>query len=117
YGSKFDDVLVGGDGNDKIFGGKGNDLMVGGGGVDDLYTAYGDDAMVADALSFQNDVTKLHAALKDWNNKGLPLQKRVAKLLDGAIDDHKKDKIHYKSGKDFVIDAPVQQPVVKSKKK
>jgi hypothetical protein len=67
--------------------------------------------MIGDGLTIENDVTQLRTVLSDWNKKNLPLQKRVGKLMDFVVDDKKKDKFHFKSGSDYVIDTPVKQEV------
>jgi Ca2+-binding RTX toxin-like protein len=45
-----DDYLVGGNGNDTIYGGVGNDIIVGGAGADHLYGEEGNDIFVLDTL-------------------------------------------------------------------
>ena len=44
-GSKFDDILNGGDGDDKIYAGEGNDVLIGGNGDDVLNGGDGDDSL------------------------------------------------------------------------
>jgi Ca2+-binding RTX toxin-like protein len=44
-----DDLLLGGEGKDKLYGGGGNDTLDGGAGADQLYGGLGDDTLIIDA--------------------------------------------------------------------
>ena len=53
HGTRGDDVIVGGNGNDKIHGGNGNDVLTGGAGNDKLHGGKGNDVLLGGAGSDQ----------------------------------------------------------------
>ncbi len=50
-GNEGNDVLIGGNGNDKLNGGTGNDVLMGGGGADQLAGGAGNDTFLFKAIS------------------------------------------------------------------
>lgn len=89
--------MVGGAGNDKIYGDKGDDLLIGGTGKEKMRGGHGDDLMVASSTANDNDVASLDAALADWTSGDL-----AGALVDlGAItDDLDKDYLKGDKGHD-----------------
>ncbi|MFI5379508.1 MAG: peptidylprolyl isomerase, partial [Tepidisphaerales bacterium] len=74
-------VLVGGDGNDTLLGGGGRDLLIGGAGADSLNGGAGDDILVPDIVSFDTDVVKLGAIMREWTRvTGGTYAQRVARV-------------------------------------
>lgn len=65
YGSRYNDILRGDDGNNTIWGGNGNDLLQGGGGNDVLLGGNGNDTLVGGAGS---DTFVFNTALNASNN-------------------------------------------------
>ncbi|MGA2499100.1 MAG: PKD domain-containing protein, partial [Tepidisphaeraceae bacterium] len=78
-------VLAGGDGNDTLLGGGGRDLLIGGAGADSLNGGPGDDILVSDTVSFDSDVVKLGAIMKEWTRTtGGTYAQRVARVTGAA---------------------------------
>src|SRR5205823_8048445 len=65
-GGKGADLLVGGDGNDWLNGGQGNDILIGGNGSDRLVGGPNDDLLVANATTYDADLTSLQALQAGW---------------------------------------------------
>ena len=80
-GAKGSDILVGGDGNDWINGGQGADINIGGQGSDRLIGGPGDDLLVANATTFDADVTSLQALQTAWLSSS-KLADRVAAVTN-----------------------------------
>jgi len=73
FGGGGNDVLVGGNGNDWIHAGQGNDIAIGGQGSDRLIGGPNDDLLIADATSFDTDLTSLQTLRMEWlSSRGLP---------------------------------------------
>jgi uncharacterized delta-60 repeat protein len=106
FGSKFGDVLIGGDGDDNLFGSRGNDLMIGGLGKDRMHSVFGEDLMVGGALSFEDNPGELTAARSAWE----ATRTASAELLAAVVDDKEKDLFRAASKKDLVIETPIEKP-------
>ena len=60
--------VVGGDGNDKLFGGSGRDVVIGGAGRDQLFGEGQDDILISGSTDLDEDQDALFALLVDWNS-------------------------------------------------
>lgn len=92
HGGNGDDLLSGGKGNDKLFGGKGNDTLVGGAGSDQLKGDQGNDTLVyamAESGRCDNDrydggngrdILRLEFTQAEWQSAAV--QADMARLLD-----------------------------------
>jgi uncharacterized delta-60 repeat protein len=103
FGSRFNDILVGGDGNDVVFGYRGNDLIVGGMGQDQLFGRLGNDLVVGGALSSETDTAALESILSSWNaNQSNPAQAATLGSLT-IIDDQVRDFLHGTPNQDRLL--------------
>lgn len=66
-GGSGDDVLVGGAGNDSIIGGDGNDVLIGGLGADTIRGGNGYDVLVGGSVSFENNPVALDGIRQTWS--------------------------------------------------
>jgi Ca2+-binding RTX toxin-like protein len=111
-GGKGNDILVGGDGNDFINGGQGNDIIIGGNGSDHLIGGPGDDLLIANATTFDADLTSLQTLQSEWLSSKV-LADRVAAVTDASatvhltsgtggtiLEDNATDRLNGASGKD-----------------
>lgn len=88
FGEDNNDKLIGGLGNDALFGGRGhdklngtgqNDLLVGGLGRDKLFGVTGDDILIGGTTSFDNDLAAIDAIMAEWGSERT-VQQRVDNL-------------------------------------
>src|SRR5262245_19308616 len=79
-GSRADNVLVGGDGDDSLSSGTWRDILVGGLGVDMLRGAGGSDLLIAGATDFDANVSALSSFRAEWGRRGLGYQGRINHL-------------------------------------
>jgi len=86
-GGKGADILVGGDGNDWLNGGQGNDILIGGNGSDRLIGGPNDDLLVANATTFDADLTSLQTLQAAWLSSK-KLADRVAAVTDATATVH-----------------------------
>jgi VCBS repeat-containing protein len=119
-GSSANNVLVGGAGNDTIWGGLGRDLLLGGTGVDTLRAGQGEDLLVGNSTVHDNNLTALLALMAEWGRTDADYAERAAHLsgtpggLNGGAflnsstvtDDAAIDQLYGESGLDlfFVTD-------------
>jgi Ca2+-binding RTX toxin-like protein len=78
YGGSGDDVvnaassggnlLLGGDGNDRLSGGAGRDLLIGGTGVDVLGGSGGDDILIGGLTTLDGETAALAAVMAEWSS-------------------------------------------------
>jgi hypothetical protein len=73
-------VLVGGPGNDTLYGGSGRNLLVGGLGTDNLYAGSGGDILIGGTTSYDSNLTALAYIMAEWNRTDVSYAKRVAQL-------------------------------------
>src|SRR5688500_2418993 len=114
-GGDGNDILLGGAGNDNISGSYGNDLIGGGKGRDALFSHFGNDLVLADALSFENDLRSTTAVLSEWTRNDRSLAQRVANLMNGGgkngktklsgnvVDDKAADRIFGTPNADLLL--------------
>jgi hypothetical protein len=69
-GNKAPNVLVGGDGNDKLTGSSNRDILIGGTGSDILHGGGQDDIFVAGRTSYDEDLASLDQLLAVWTGAG-----------------------------------------------
>ena len=65
--AKGGDVLLGGTGNDQLFGISGRNLLIGGTGGDKLFAGNGD-ILIAGTTTFDNNIQALHAIMTEWTS-------------------------------------------------
>ncbi len=103
YGTRFDDVLVGGDGRDRLYGKDGDDLLEGGDGRDKLFGGRGDDVLRggdgADRLYGQRG----DDLLEGGDGRDRLYGKAGADRLYGGPGD---DRLYGGSGDDFLHPGP-----------
>lgn len=76
-------VIVGGNGNDQLFGGGGRSILIGGDGVDRLVGGPGDDLLIDGTTAYDENDAALLALLDEWNSDR-PFATRVARLRAGV---------------------------------
>ena len=82
-----DDVLSGGDGDDKLEGGKGMNILIGGDGEDDIKGGGGGDLFLGGSTIHDDDADKLDQIRDTWTS-GDPYNDIVNELTDpgGLLD-------------------------------
>jgi Ca2+-binding RTX toxin-like protein len=83
-GSSANNVLVGGAGDDGLYGGSGRDLLIGGLGVDRLRAAYGGALLIGDYTDYDTNVAALLAIMKEWGRTDVDYKTRV-RHLNGSL--------------------------------
>jgi hypothetical protein len=85
-------VLVGGAGNDNLYGGGGRNILIGGTGADALHGGGADDLVIGSATSFDADLGALAALRSEWARTDADYQARFDHLtgaqnggLNGSI--------------------------------
>jgi hypothetical protein len=73
-------VLVGGGGNDTLYGGSGRNVLIAGAGASTLYGGTGDDLLIAGTTSFDNNVAALAALRAEWSRTDADYLTRIADL-------------------------------------
>lgn len=79
-GSSANNVLVGGDGGDLLWGGSGRDLLIGGLGADGLHGSGGDDILIGGVTDFDSNLSALTALIGEWSRTDLGYQARIDHL-------------------------------------
>ena len=75
-------MLVGGDGNDTLYGSTRQDVLIGGAGRDRLYGGGKSDVLIGGSTAYDDDWAALSAIGREWNssrNRNL----RIANLRSG----------------------------------
>jgi hypothetical protein len=106
-------VLIGGSGNDALFGGSGRNLLIGGLGADTLYAGSGGDILIGGTTSYDSNLTALAYLMAEWDSSD-SYSTRVNKIskgggLNGAyvlnsttvFDDNTTDTLYGGSGLDW----------------
>ncbi len=73
-------VLIGGDGNDQLFGGNVRDILVGGLGSDTLLGGPGEDILIAGRTSHDSNIAAWIALQSEWVNTTRSFASRVSNL-------------------------------------
>jgi hypothetical protein len=77
-------VLVGGAGNDSLYGGSGRDLLIGGLGADTLRAASGGSILIGGYTQYDANLPALFAIMKEWGRTDADYNTRV-KHLQGTL--------------------------------
>jgi hypothetical protein len=109
-------VLVGGPGNDTLYGGSGRNLLIGGLGSDTLHAGSGGDILIGGTTSYDTNLTALAYVMAEWDRTDVSYATRVAQLngsqgggLNGAyflksttvFDDNAADLLYGGAGMDW----------------
>ncbi|HEV3344818.1 MAG TPA: PKD domain-containing protein, partial [Pirellulales bacterium] len=114
-GSTANDILVGGPGNDTLWGGRGRNLLIGGLGSDTLHAGSADDILIGGTTQYDNNLAALNAIMSEWGRTDLSYQARINDLsgpsggLNGSYflnsttvhDDGAVDYLYGGSGQDW----------------
>jgi Ca2+-binding RTX toxin-like protein len=73
-------VLVGGGGNDTLYGGSGRNILIAGSVASTLYGGTSDDLLIAGTTSFNNNLAALMALRAEWSRTDASYQTRIADL-------------------------------------
>ncbi len=76
-------VLVGGSGNDTLYGGSGRNLLIGGAGADTLHAGSAGDILVSGYTSYDSNLTALASLMAEWDSSS-SYTTRIAKLRYGG---------------------------------
>jgi hypothetical protein len=76
-------VLVGGAGNDTLYGGSGRNLLIGGAGADTLSAGSGGDLLIAGTCSYAGNLTALAYLAAEWDRTDVDYMTRVGHLNGG----------------------------------
>jgi hypothetical protein len=76
-------VLVGGSGNDTLYGGSGRNLLIGGTGSDTLYAGSGGDILIGGYTAYDSDLTALAFIMAEWDSAD-SYPTGVNKLMNGG---------------------------------
>lgn len=68
YGGNGNDILVGRDGDDQLEGGSGRNLLIGGFGVDVLLGGAGQDILIGNATIYDSNKDALTSIMKEWSS-------------------------------------------------
>jgi Ca2+-binding RTX toxin-like protein len=77
-------VLVGGAGNDTLWGGSGRNLLIGGQGADTLHAGSGGDILIGGYTAYDSNVTALAYIMAEWDRTDVSYSTRV-KQLSGSL--------------------------------
>jgi ELWxxDGT repeat protein len=77
-------VLVGGSGNDTLYGGSGRNLLIGGAGADTLYAGSAGDILIGGYTSYDNNTTALAYIMAEWDSSD-SYATRISKLSKGGV--------------------------------
>src|SRR5207249_2162946 len=83
-GSTANNVIVGGAGQDRLWGGTGRDILIGGGGADQLRGGDGDDILIGEKTAYDCNIPALTALLSEWGRTDLSYNVRIAHLSGQA---------------------------------
>src|SRR5262249_34508583 len=83
-GSKANNVLLGGAGDDTLYAGRGRDLLIGGLGADVLNGNVGGDLLIGGATDFDSNPGALAADLAEWARTDADYNSRVGHLGGSA---------------------------------
>jgi len=88
-GSSANNVIVGGAGNDTIWGGTGRDILIGGQGTDTLRGGAGEDLLIGNGTTFDANLAALTALLAEWGRTDANYAARASHLLGepGGLND------------------------------
>jgi Ca2+-binding RTX toxin-like protein len=73
-------VLVGGSGNDTLYGGSARNLLIGGRGADTLYAGSAGDILIAGYTSYDSNATALAYIMAEWDRTDVTYSTRVKQL-------------------------------------
>jgi len=79
-GSSANNVLVGGAGQDWIWGGRGRDLLIGGTGADQLRGNDGNDILIGGTTDYDGNIVALTSVVAEWGQADLSYNVRVNHL-------------------------------------
>jgi Ca2+-binding RTX toxin-like protein len=77
-------VVVGGSGNDTIYGGSGRNLLIGGPGADTLYVGSAGDILISGSTSYDSNPTAMAYSMAEWVRTNVSYSTRV-KHLGGSL--------------------------------
>jgi hypothetical protein len=77
-------VLVGGSGNDTLYGGSAPNLLIGGLGADTLYAGNAGDILIGGATSYDSNLTALAVIMAEWDRTDVSYSTRI-KHLQGSL--------------------------------
>jgi Ca2+-binding RTX toxin-like protein len=77
------DILLGGLGNDSLFGAAGRDILIGGGGVDELRGGAGEDILIGGVTDHDINSTSLLAIQSEWL-RPISYEARIAHLTGAS---------------------------------
>jgi hypothetical protein len=90
-------VLVGGSGNDTLYGGSARNLLIGGLGADALYAGSAGDILIGGYTSYDSNVTALAYIMAEWDRTDVTYFTRV-KHLNGSLRGGLNGSYFLKSG-------------------
>jgi hypothetical protein len=117
-GLSISSVLVGGSGNDTLYGGSARNLLIGGQGSDTLYAGSAGDILIAGYTSYDGNATALAYIMAEWNRTDVTYATRVKQLsgsqsggLNGSyvlsgstdFDDKTSDQLYGGAGLDWYL--------------
>jgi ELWxxDGT repeat protein len=76
-------VLVGGAGNDTLYGGSARNLLIGGAGADTLYAGSAGDILIGGYTSYDNNLTALAYIMAEWDSTD-SYTTRIKKITSGG---------------------------------
>jgi hypothetical protein len=79
-GLSISSVLVGGSGNDTLYGGTARNLLIGGRGADTLYAGSAGDILIAGYTSYDSNATALAYIMAEWDRTDVTYSTRVKQL-------------------------------------
>jgi len=82
-GLSVSSVLIGGAGNDYLYGGTGRNLLIGGSGADHLYAGSAGDILIAGYTSYDNNPTALAYIMAEWDRTDVSYTTRVKHISGG----------------------------------
>lgn len=77
-------ALVGGSGNDTLYGGSGRNLLIGGLGADTLYAGSAGDILIGGYTSYDSNRTALASIVAEWDRTDVSYSTRL-KQLNGSL--------------------------------
>jgi Ca2+-binding RTX toxin-like protein len=84
HGGRGDDIILGGDGADRLLGGEGRDLLIGGVGADRIQGKADEDILIAGYTSHDAHDAALLAIMSEWTRCGPSYHTRVAHITAGT---------------------------------
>lgn len=83
-GGGGDDVLIGGGGVDQLDGKGGRDLLIGGDGADTLNGRGGEDILIGGTTTYDNSQASLQLIMNEWKRTDISYDRRVDHLRNGG---------------------------------